>query len=194
MKNRVILFSTIIILLTFLLAMTTRAHTSLRTVTSHNSGYISMFLAGNYVQANFDKENISTHPAYQISVAVGYSHIYWGIRPELEFAYLTNTGLNEDDKKALTISYAMFNLIADIPMKKNPINTGSGTLPYIGLGIGTGTCNDNKEKNCKGTPTQVILGVRSNWDSFLSLILDLRYTKIYETQLVSLNFGLIQKF
>ena len=186
-NNKSIFFILIIIFLNNNLCLAAQA--------GKNRMYMSLFAAGNYIKPNaaFDAPPISTKPAYQIGIAIGYSHIFWGIRPEIELSVLSNSGIAEKGKDALGIGYAMLNFIADIPFKNTRLNTSSGTLPYIGLGIGESRCTDSNPA-CQGRASQFILGARSRLDSFLSTIIDVRYTVLKKTNTVSLNFGFIQKF
>ena len=46
-----------------------------------------------------DERITDTPYGYKVNLAIGYSHLFWGIRPEIEFAFLSNAGLF--DKKEI---------------------------------------------------------------------------------------------
>lgn len=200
-----------------------------------------------------DERITDTPYGYKVNLAIGYSHLFWGIRPEIEFAFLSNAGLFDKkeicgerpieeigiidpdpdldppdaifvefednfiycDREARNIAYGSVNFIVDIPFG-DVSSTGLGSSPYIGIGFGAGTCNENNydddddigwdsflfwennenedELSCKGGLIQGILGFRSQWDSYFSSIIDFRYTRLNELDIFSLNIGFLQQF
>lgn len=159
-----------------------------------NNVYVSFLVGVNYIKSTDDLKNapLSTKPAYEVGVALGYSHIFWGIRPEIELSVLSNEGIGKK-LKYLTIGSGMLNFIVDIPHKTTKLGAPTGAVPYIGLGIGESKCSKGNPA-CTGRVSQFILGIRSHLDSFLSIVIDARYRVLKKTDTISLNFGFIQEY